>query len=543
VSWYAPALAALATVQVCLAQTLVDTRQINTTGDYGREVALAASKVTADLAVAWVGEIGPVEYSVRTYGVWSPPVSLYHFESGDTGNPMAAYSRQSGDLWLGSLLQDNFSHNGFVVRRKPAGASTLDAPTFINVPPDAIGADKGWISVGFDIRSSDPRSETMYGAWGDTYGGAFLELRGVRSDPGTPGAFWNQPTSAIGPSPKVGNNGNQITPLIIPRQGGTPHPGRIVAAYHDHLSGPFLNSDPPVVLYSDNGGEPVSGQSSWRSSEITSGSSITVVQGAIDHGHVPGRSVEQIRGIAPADIADGTLFLDNQPAVFCDPGNPETVYVVFAGKPADTTAPAVDVIVAQSLDGGTTFTPPRTLILTGAALGLPTDHWTQQFMTWGACDSWGGINLLFYSADFSSGQWLMTPMYTRIPGADFAAITSNSDLHTHPAITLRPAFPVALNEGNVGDMNTIDTDKLCLVYAGYMSFDADQHRNVYVSTIDLCIDDVAADGTINMNDALAYLALWQARDQRADLNKDGAIDGTDLSLFFSKLKCPECTPP
>lgn len=124
--WRALAASAFAATRVCHAQTLVETRQISTPGDYGREVALAASKVTGDVAVAWVGEVGPVEYAVCVGGVWSVPAPLYLFQNGATGNPMAAYSRQTGDLWLGSLLQDNLFQNGFVVRRKPAGVSALD---------------------------------------------------------------------------------------------------------------------------------------------------------------------------------------------------------------------------------------------------------------------------------------------------------------------------------------------------------------------------------------------------------------------------------
>jgi hypothetical protein len=152
----------LAIAGAAQAQQLSWTQRLDTPTSlpyHNREVAIGVNRQGSDVIVAWIHDLfdeqtnaydSEVWYSVSTNGTTftaAAPIPLPEAHVPGTaqgGDPMVAFSRSSGEGWVGAL--DNSSVNGgfFVCKKSPGSASAATGTeAFFGVP-----SDKGLFAVG-----------------------------------------------------------------------------------------------------------------------------------------------------------------------------------------------------------------------------------------------------------------------------------------------------------------------------------------------------------------------------------------------------------
>lgn len=541
------------------AQTLLSTTRVSAFGDWdGRytlgEVAIATSKFTPDIAVSWITFIG-VYHAVSTDGITFGPEQPL---PGIVGDPTAAFSRVDGTLWLGGLTS---APQGMGVCRKLPGQPVESSVQVVTGSAAGGFVDKPLMAVG-------PRppawgiGEHMVAGWTRFPSStALLGFMQARVSTGvTPGGTWTwsdpiYPVSRTSVTPgDAGDAGQGVCPAIV---AVGPNAGRLIVAHHppDDTLGTH-NPNPPVLMWSDNGGEPIGGQSSWDYAQTSTGSQGSAAPprpGELAVAHFVGDPTPvDIRGIYEGDHPVGVVDVNN-PSVCVDPRNGNLVYAAFAGKPTNSSSGATYLIIAQSINGGATFAPDRTIIIGPSNLVLPSGQPIGQsvlFMPAIAVDQWGSVNILFYRHAPDGMREDVQAMYARVPAADYTA--AGLPTLSAPTLELAPAFDSRKTFGWVGDYNMIDV-RGCLAVAGFVS----GHENwpsafegmraqIYVSRINLCaptdnLADLDGNGVVNVADANLFFGYYGTGDARADMTGEGCVAMPDVTNFLQRLSCG-CNP-
>ncbi len=364
------ALCASLAAKPCLAQTLGPLIRVNkdpatTTVTYA-ETAIAVNPINPNELVALAIEStgtssgdtyfgitmdGGASFSQRTliktaFGAAGLPGCLD--DGAGSVDPFAAASRSTGlassnYLYFGCQRGGQLDfHGGLIMFAKAPGSLHLDAvPVECNLPPQsgvpwAYALDKSGLAIG-------PRADglggdavyLMYNATrGDLSCNANTGLYGkvsVGTSGGFPGLNWPVTDQAFAvtltqgiPGYTCGQFATGISPVVIPSGSNV---SRLVAAYNDQ----GYTQSPPLVIYSTDAGH------TWQK---------TQGPGPIGDPSLSLASEGIINEIDPLLVPPGDyLEMKNFSSTAVDPNNPDTVYVVFAGR-SDVSLPYTDLYLA-----------------------------------------------------------------------------------------------------------------------------------------------------------------------------------------------------
>jgi hypothetical protein len=519
----------LACTAPCAAQAIFTNRAhpLNEDSATPREVAIGASPFSpTEVAISWISR-----YSISLDGgaswpasniLWQPYNECQSFGNYYSTDPMVVASPATGSIHIGQLHLPLNIHSfaGFSVARKPLGSVALTDRTTIICSnlQSPLAADKGWLKLG-----THSGSEVMYLGFGISGAGCPDSLRvySMMSSPSAPaGTLWDRPRWPISDNLACGEIGNGVANVAtVTAQGPV-----LLAAWN-----PGLDYDNtirrPVARWSHNHGEPDGGQSSWHDPRIE-----------FPRAYTPGGPADDlIFEVVLRSIVPGTFRLQNFPAAAKDPNDPNKVYIVFCGACESTGQDKLDLIVAQSIDGGRTFPSSSTLHLTQTLLQAPAD--SDQCFPAVTVDKFGGVNIAWYqvrpyAAPVDEPQVTVRVGWCRI--GQFELPLPNAPRVRY----LTPAWLPRMGDigESIGDYIGICSSS-CLVYAGYMSTHENTWPNIYCTRINLCPADSDGDGLVNTLDPPAFAGLYFSGSPDADITQDQQVNTLDAAAFLDAYTC------
>ncbi|MFN0131341.1 MAG: hypothetical protein ACKVW3_02220 [Phycisphaerales bacterium] len=535
--------AAIALTQMTNAQVVgpaIRAHSANTSARSCSETAIIAAG--SAVAVAYNDYAGQMHYSISTKALTGAnPFAV--FDANLTGvdcnstevltrgvDPMVARST-NGDLYLGGMFRYPIgglsSSNAIAFSRKPAGSSSLDPAINLVCWSLEMGSDKPLMAIG--PRPGGATGERLYAAH-------------TRVNQGNCGNYNSRSSSKlllgssiddvpIGLDLNCGVTTLGCMPIVLP---SGPSKGRLIVTM---LPGPTLGNL-PQVWRSDNEGLPTGGGQSWLLSSTPTQTRTPGVAGFED--------LLAFDGQGASAVVPGNFRVHNFSALANDPGNSNSVYLVFVAGTPSAGASNLDIIISKSEDAGATFLSTNTLHITDSLLGLVTG--TDQIMPWIAVDVSGGINLLFYSVNENATTDMENVPYFRVYYARFPSFSATSP-PTPFVHALSPTFLVPVVPGAswpdgaqvTGDYQMICADS-CNAYVAYMSAETGA-ADIYVRKITgLCaIADSDQVGAITTNDPPTFAMQFLACDPLADLTNNGTIDAADMQHFLTAFAC-QCNP-
>lgn len=525
------ALAAVIIATPAMAQTLLSTQRVHvvpiTFPDrpyHNLEVAMDLNPVGPEIAVAWIHAYGQgsfvfdseIQYNVSTDGVTFDPAAFSalpnvpHLRGQPGGSdPSVAFAKTGGTYWIESL--DNRLLNGVYVCRKLAGQSMTTQHVVLD---SSSGVDKPWLSYGPDLSTGNP-ALYLTCAHGTTWEVPSTTDLGVN---------WTLPGSqALPPPPTVGGGGPSATVI----QNGSAAGRRLIASQG--------NSNPGVLQYLDSSGwhysNPLPTQATKRD-----GSGFEDIS-----------STPSLVTFGPQGGTEGLVAMAVDPRL--NATNTHDVYLAFSGTAGSSGGSNnIDLFIARSTDGGTSFSPTQVLHLLDSDFDSATVK--HQITPTIVIDPYGGVNVAFWEATLVNGtSWTYQVRYARI--ASFNALNPSIVQFTLAATFNIDVAGFALQVNSLGQPNWHTGDYMaaaargCYVYIAFMSRHENTVMSVYVSTIEVsntcALADMDGNGLVTTDDASAFARSYMSNNPRADLTRDGTIDGQDTILFTESYSCG-CRP-
>lgn len=546
--------AALATSGVAMGQVVEWTKRVDDgSTNHKAEVAMAVNRAGDDIIISWMHyrTTGPtaqveVQYNVSTDGEqFRADVGMVPIPDGaaDTGSdPMAAFGAD-GVGWVGYVESGvSIPTIRFWVASKDIGekyANVAKEALFGTIGPPRYRVDKGVMAAGPpEGGGTDYVGLVFTRRWLDSPGSGVHRLHGGDSD--DQGATWVGPFP-VGEDPE-GNKGGPNAMRIL--HNAPDMVGRRVVAYYQ---GTTTSSTPPYrarATWSDNG-------TLWRNSVDPENATVPCP----DH-PVPctqPHTTEPITWIRETDLS--AVYVLNTPTLAADPRDERTMYMAFVGRVAQTGRH--DIFIAQSTDGGDSFSHPRNdpnplegkqvlRLLHVEDLGDPPD--SHRFYPMVAVDEGGAVHVFYYVTWFASNHWKYQFKHACIssfrthphPHVVSQGISPVFDLETAPVVQTKSQRPF------FGDYINAAGARGCGVFAGYITWQALQGNQnvagVYVTKVNICIDaDMNQDFVIDSSDSDLFVSCFAAGDPRADLNRDGQLTIDDVNRFWQSFNCA-CNP-
>lgn len=461
-------------------------------------------------------------------------------------DPMVAFSRVTGDLWVGSMAQTDYqippTKGSLHLARKPLGSADFDQIGVIAATcTDDYAPDKGLMAVG--QRWGEPAGrETMYMTWLNfnppncNSHSHLLVGESIYTATSSPGASWNLALTAALPltdtshPPPCERWASGVAPVVL-------KDGRQVVVVTPTLQQPTSLRSTPEVMYRDNPATAL-----WTPPPVAAPQN-----NGLNHSY-NGGVPEQILFVDRNEIP-GAFPVPGYAGICADPrvGHEGDVWVVFAGRSNSTGVGNTDLYIAHGAPDGLgrlTFDSSQTLHLTDADLGVPAG--TDQIMPWITVDAQGGINILYNEILEPE----LTPVAPVLAYAKYARIASWA-----VPLTIAPflynlsgpfvaVVPPASVNGHLGDYQMIDSAG-CYIYVAYLSTDVGTF-NIYVRRIELpnCARpraDIDANNVVDLQDAYLFNTAYASGSPTADVNRDQCVTIQDWTDFQASYICA-CNP-
>lgn len=492
----------------------------------GLEPAIAASRVSGDVIIAWQSSAQLLYYSVSLdSGLnFGASQNLYPPQCAGTNtgfDPMAARSHWTGDLWIGGIAHATLGP--VFVARKPQGATSI-LPTSVVPITDCpqvvpgLAWDKGFIAVGPREYQQAGNAEAMYAAW-KQHGASDTIYNSRSTNGGLPGEFWpTTPQKIVGPPPETHRDGKGTFPLVIQGAGAENHRGRVLVA---HSAPPILDVFPPVVTFSDDGGI----EGTWSSPP----SALNV------YGNPPS-PILGVEGQVAQNVKVTTWSL----GFAANPVNPNVIAVAFPGR--GQVGGNTDIFIAVSEDAGETFPAANIHRFTDEDLRIPDERPgtpSHEFMASLVFDNFQGLNLMYARCPVVASINEESPV-----SIAYARWSNIQALGAAPSFKARFSDPfTAINVGHDANDYHMLSHSGCVVHAAYVSPDEDNQTVKYRRIQVTCpvISDLDTDNDINTTDAVLFSEYFNWSDSRADVNHDGQVNALDINAFSASYICG-CNP-
>lgn len=452
------------------------------------------------------------------------------------GDPIVASSLASpGDMFVGGFCSIPGVGQPVWIDKVPAGS--MDAAGLGTGPqcpgPADMGSDKPWLIVGLCPPQGAPNcpGETMYALTARTSAFPFhgTAIRALDQQP--LGQNWPGSEGYHVATPHTWGLVGTVLRHAVAGDGG---PGRLVVA----SSGQYLNH--AWVSYSIDGGQ------SW-----TASNTVSPTLGLLDRDS-HGDGITPVRGgRGPAPQLEPELPSDDFGAygitsIATDPGDTRHVVIAFTGHDGNGPDPNnIDVYVAMSTDGATSFTDPQNPTsatvyhINDAMWGLPGDAYpSQELMPAVWIDANGRVWLMVVRASGSVSDDIPRA-HASVRLAIWSSITAISagaspiyKADVAPLFDVPSGFYIGVAGGGNDFQSLAGED--CTGFPAYIAPQPNGTRGAYVRPVRFpCFmaADFNGDGVVDAADAVAFAAAYLTASPTADFNRDLALNTNDVAAY------------